>query len=158
MTRAALAFRSCSPCDDDELSRGSFELLLPRSRSVPLQRSSKGRAKSTRSRSRSSIPLHRIGLNLVERVCEIIAEIELAARFLRWIPTQGVIFGSGSRLGELFAVSRDQGVSRRLGCCLCCLWFLSIVLRLNELKSWKLVELDHSKRPSLPKWLAIGSS
>ncbi len=45
---------------------------------------------------RSSIPLHLVGLNLVEIVCEIIADIEMAARFPRWIPTHGE-----SRLGEL---------------------------------------------------------
>jgi hypothetical protein len=49
---------------------------------------------------RSSIPLHRVSVNLVEVVCEMIAEINTAARFLRWMPTYGQLFGSGSQFGE----------------------------------------------------------
>ena len=62
MNRAALAFRSCSPRDDDELSRGSVELLLPRPRSVLCN----GHIKAGPNLVvpvRSSTPLHRVGLN-----------------------------------------------------------------------------------------------
>jgi hypothetical protein len=93
---------------------------------VPLQRSSEGRAKSARS-VRSSTPLHHVSVNLVEVVCEMIAEVNIAARFLRWMPTYGQLSARGASSGSDLPWSDSGGVStaRFLPYCLCC----SIVVR-----------------------------
>lgn len=82
---------------------------------------------------RSSIPLYRVGLYVVKTVCEIIAEIELAARFLRWISTHQEIFGLGSQGGSvrgfICSVSGSGGVSTP--------WFLLLLSLISYYPTFK---------------------
>jgi hypothetical protein len=103
---------------------------------------------------RSSTPLHRVSVNLLEVVCEMIAEINIAARFLRWIPTCGQVFGSGGPIrGVTYRGSDSGGVStaRFLPCFLCC----SIFVRSNRPKGWKLApeSFKASYDPFLLEWI-----